>query len=157
MQRGLLVLIIFVILIGGAVVFPPTTLTFLSIAWFLAIVACGVIVIIYGVALVLSWWFTNAIISENLRYEPIDSDNFLEVLLEEGLNTELSVKVGQNRLSRTEINQIDSIVKRRLKLELRHNLHRITYNTLKRWLALFATLNVIFLLVVVILFGSVAK
>lgn len=157
MQRGLLILIIFVVLIGGAVVFPPTTLTFLSIAWFFAVVVCGIIVIIYGFAFVLSWWFTNSIIPENLQYEPIDSDNFLEVLLEEGLNTELSVKVGQNRLSRTEINQIDSILKRHLKLELRRNLHRITYNTLTRWLILFATLNIIFLSVVIILFKSVAK
>jgi hypothetical protein len=135
-----------ILLIGLVIFYPPTTWNFFSILQFFAIVFGIGYLSIDIVAFSISWWFTNAIISENLRYEPIDADNFLEILLEEGLTTEITVKIGQNRLSRIEVRQIDKTIKRRLKHELRHNLQKITYNTLKIWLIAFFALTILLLL-----------
>jgi hypothetical protein len=143
----------FVLLIGWVIIDPPLTGTFLSVVQFFTIVICGGIFIAGLFAYVLSWWFTNSVIPENLRYEPIDSDSFLEILLEEGLNTEPNLKMGQNRLSRMEINQINSAVKKRLKQELRRNLREITYNTLMIWFVIwFLVFSIFFILVVIFIF-----
>lgn len=160
MQRDLLLLIGYfftlILLIGLVVVYPPTTWTFLSITQFFAIVICGGFISASLIAYVLSWRFTNSIIPAHLRYEPIDTDNFLEILLEDGLNIEPSVRMGQNRLSRIEISQIDTIIKRRLKQELRQNLHKITYNTLTSWLILFFIVNVIFFFTIILIYWTSA-